>query len=122
MDKKNEKNEETLGLGESASRPPPPKTLRALGTRPVGLRLSLPNGSDTVAQAESKSTPEGHVSGPITPPEQSFTALSAHSSEHMYKATAPNVSYYDVSTVNVQSNPTVKSWMAPEADAAMEVG
>ena len=36
---------------------------------------------------------------------------SAHSSEHMYKATAPNVSYYDASTVNVQSNPTMKSWM-----------
>ena len=43
--------QETLGLGESASRPPPPKTLRALGTRPVGLRLSLPNGSDTVANS-----------------------------------------------------------------------
>lgn len=42
--------QETLGLGESA-RPPPPKTLRALGTRPVGLRLSLPNGSDTVANS-----------------------------------------------------------------------
>jgi len=115
---KNEKNEETLGLGESA-RPPPPKTLRALGTRPVGLRLSLPNGSDTVAQAESKSTPD--VSGAITPPEQSFALTTAHSSE-LYKATAPNVSYYDASTVNVQSNPTIKSWMAPEPDAAMEVG
>ena len=30
-------------------RPPPPKTLRALGTRPVGLRLSLPNGSGSAA-------------------------------------------------------------------------
>ena len=35
---------------------------------------------------------------------------TAHSSE-LYKATAPNVSYYDASTVNVQSNPTIKSWM-----------
>lgn len=35
---------------------------------------------------------------------------TAHSSE-LYKATAPNVSYYDASTVNVQSNPTIKAWM-----------
>ncbi|CAE7598983.1 unnamed protein product [Symbiodinium natans] len=41
-------HEEPLPFGESA-RPPPPKTLRALGTRPVGLRLSLPNGSDSAA-------------------------------------------------------------------------
>ena len=43
------KSQENLALGEA--RQPPPKTLRALGTRPVGLRLSLPNGSDSAASS-----------------------------------------------------------------------
>jgi len=79
-------HEEALPFGESA-RQPPPKTLRALGTRPVGLRLSLPNGSgsatlifgenvrkrapsteDTLqAQPEAKSVPLDGPPGPSLP-------------------------------------------------------
>ncbi|CAE7511696.1 unnamed protein product [Symbiodinium pilosum] len=63
-------HEEPLPFGES--RPPPPKTLRALGTRPVGLRLSLPNGSgsDTLQarQPEQKSgLPLDSLPGPSLP-------------------------------------------------------
>ena len=46
------RSQENLALGEA--RQPPPKTLRALGTRPVGLRLSLPNGSDSAASSDKQ--------------------------------------------------------------------
>lgn len=71
-------HEEPLPFGESA-RQPPPKTLRALGTRPVGLRLSLPNGSgsDTL-QARSCQAPPEAKSVPLDgPPGPSLPALPA---------------------------------------------
>lgn len=133
-----QKNEENLALGEA--RQPPPKTLRALGTRPVGLRLSLPNGSDSVAHVpESKNGTDPHVSGPmpaLAQSEQSFPSTLPPAdyqlpSQARSVVMAPNVSYYDATSVTVNSTQlAVQSWMAPEAresirdarDNAMEVG
>ncbi|CAK9057863.1 unnamed protein product [Durusdinium trenchii] len=125
-----QKNEETLGLAESA-RQPPPKTLRALGTRPVGLRLSLPNGSDSVAQ-ESKTTPEGQAAPMpvLAPPDsQNYASLASTqllprpSQEHPWTEKLQPSVYYDATNAALDSHVNVQSWMAtPEArDAAMEV-
>jgi len=141
-----QKNEDPLGL-ESA-RPPPPKTLRALGTRPVGLRLSLPNGSGSVGVSESKTLPEGLApplpSLPDTQSAPAFTQpagnqllpagqsqprnssqMSGIATEQWKDMHASNVSYYDATSNLVSGSSGVQPWTASAKlrdNSAMEVG
>ena len=73
--------EEKLPL--HARRWPPDKTFKALGTQPVGLRLSLPGGS---ADPQAQEMPESFASWPRWL--RAFKVFHGHRAPHV-KAPAP---------------------------------